>query len=206
MNPETPQLYLYCNSCIFQTSNRSALINHMKNVHKTVKTFKPCNQYRQNRCEFDSDCRFNHIILNADEVICFSCGAQFNENRRLLEHIKNAHNNIVCRNFVNKKCRYGNKCHYQHPIVQDREQVIQRVPPPSPQVQSSNNVNYSNSVSNAHNEQSFLYVTQPQGPPPGPQLTQDQIMMGLMSQIMPKIVAQIGPLIAQELKTHFSRI
>ena len=89
---------------------------------------------------------------------------------------------------MNKKCRYGNKCHYQHPIVEDREQVIQRVPTPSPQVQSSNNVNYSNSVSNAsnaHNEQSFLYVTQPQGPPPGPQLTQEQIMMGLMSQIMP---------------------
>ena len=87
--------------------------------------------------------------------------------------------------------------------------MIQRVPPPSPQIESSNNINYSNSainVSNAHNEQFFLYLTQPQGPPPGPQLTQEQIMMGLMNQIMPRIVAQIGPLIAQELKTHFSRI
>ena len=102
---------LYCNICSMQFQMKYQLRNHMTEEHKT---HKPCRKFATNSCEFDADCRFNHIILEQNQAICFQCGNIFDDKRSLMRHIEEQHGSILCNKFAAGKCTYGNKCLYKH--------------------------------------------------------------------------------------------
>ena len=90
-----------CILCPFQTNNKDLLRQHINEAHKTDyscrscemvfedknnldthildkhKSRKPCKYFPSNSCEYDDECRFNHIILKQGEQICYKCGKTF---------------------------------------------------------------------------------------------------------------------------------
>ena len=102
---------LNCNICDTQFQMRYQLRNHMTEQHRA---HKPCSKYALNKCEFDSDCRFNHIILEPNQLICFECGNITNSKTSLMKHIETEHGSIPCNKYAIGKCPYGDKCLYKH--------------------------------------------------------------------------------------------
>ena len=62
-----------------------------------------------------SPCRFNHIILQSNEEICFKCGLRFSSKTDIITHIKNSHGNTVCHKFLQNECeRSSEECLFSH--------------------------------------------------------------------------------------------
>ena len=78
------------------------------------KTHKPCSKFAINKCEFDSDCRFNHIMLEPNQLICFECGKITNDKTSLMKHIEQEHGSILCNKYASGKCIYEDRCIYKH--------------------------------------------------------------------------------------------
>ena len=113
---------LNCNICGIQFQMKYQLREHIKE-HKT---HKPCRKFADNNCEFDRECRFNHIILSASQVICFECGSFFTDKTQLMKHIEEVHGSTPCNKFAEGKCTFGNKCIYKHdPTVHQAQQPNQ---------------------------------------------------------------------------------
>ena len=86
-----------CKDCDFQTNSKTNLQNHIKekhtqptmltckhclvnfktnvslNIHirENHKPYKLCDKLMNNKCEFDSDCIFNHVQIKGGEEVCF---------------------------------------------------------------------------------------------------------------------------------------
>lgn len=52
---------IYCKLCEETLSTRRELNRHIKENHKT---YKPCNKFKVDKCEFDNDCIFNYNSMN----------------------------------------------------------------------------------------------------------------------------------------------
>ena len=129
-----------CKDCQYQTMNRDLLYQHMDIVHKKFecnlcntlfktrkdlnihskevhnKKFKPCRNFPSKNCEYDSECTFQHIILNQGEHICFKCGDVLNNKTLLLNHIKSDHGQETCKKYQENNCNFGERCFYRHII------------------------------------------------------------------------------------------
>ena len=78
----------------------------------------------KDKCDFDSDCVFNHAKLNVGQHICYMCGDIFTSKRFLMLHIKAKHGNTPCHKFPKGQCSFNdNTCIYRHP-----EKVRGKVP------------------------------------------------------------------------------
>ena len=123
-----------CKDCQFQTMNRDQLYQHMDMIHKKFecnlcntlfktrkglnihskeihnKKFKLCRNFPSKNCEYDSECTFQHIILNQGEHICFKCGDVYKSKTLLLNHIKSDHGQETCKRFLQNNCTFGERC------------------------------------------------------------------------------------------------
>ena len=129
-----------CIKCDFQGNSKEALKKHKTNKHVKISehickfcemkfifryqltshilenhgTYKPCSNFAKNNCEFDSECRFNHIIIEDGNYICFECGNIFNNKTFMMKHIAEKHSSILCNKFASGRCTYGSRCIYKH--------------------------------------------------------------------------------------------
>ena len=133
-----------CRECSYQTSNKDQLIEHIERAHtqntkslfkcdmckinfksqrdinvhdvnKHKKSYKPCRNFSMNnRCEFDSECNFQHIKLKQGDHICYKCGDIFSNKTLLIKHISSEHGEEPCRRFAENKCTFGYRCHFKH--------------------------------------------------------------------------------------------
>ena len=141
-----------CRHCPFQTINKDLLRQHINEAHKTDysgrscemvfenknnldthildkhKSRKPCKYFASNSCEYDDECRFNHIILKQGEQICYKCGKIFDRKSSLLNHIKNNHDDPCLKHSLGK-CTYGSRCVFKHttsPAQSVNKEVLHR--------------------------------------------------------------------------------
>ena len=58
-----------CNQCDKMFVTQRELSQHIKENHKS---HKPCDYFKEDRCDLDEECRYKHIKLNPGEQICFT--------------------------------------------------------------------------------------------------------------------------------------
>ena len=103
-----------CKWCEQSFSSKRELSSHIKTHHKN---FKPCREFAKNRCGYDGDCWFSHVIPDENTHICFQCGNVETTKTLLMNHIKNNHGDILCTNFRNNTCRFSsNACIFSHEL------------------------------------------------------------------------------------------
>ena len=122
----TQQQELKCNLCgnVFNTKRELSL--HIRAEHKT---FKPCTFFASNTCENGSDCRYNHIIPNADTHICFKCGKTETTKTDLMKHIKATHKAIPCHRFKDGNCRFSStSCIFSHELASAPQSSVSSTP------------------------------------------------------------------------------
>ena len=109
-----------CKFCGQKFSFRYQLINHVLENHKS---HKPCTKFALNKCELDSECRFNHIILEDGKHICYTCGHKSNDKTENMKHIKTKHGETPCQRFEENRCGFSSKdCLYKHSISNHLQQ------------------------------------------------------------------------------------
>ena len=110
-NPENE-----CKFCEMKFTSRSTLNRHMMENHYS---FKPCSKFAVNKCEFDNDCRFNHVILQDGQHICFKCGNKFNDKTVMIKHVIEIHGKTPCKKFMMNQCRFpSSQCFFSHEMRQ----------------------------------------------------------------------------------------
>ena len=103
-----------CKMCQQAFKSRRELNSHIRTNHKS---FKPCRDFANNRCGYDGECWFNHVILDENTHICFKCGKVETTKTLLMNHIKNNHGDIPCVKFRNNTCRFSsNACIFSHEL------------------------------------------------------------------------------------------
>ena len=106
--------HISCNNCDMTFASRNELNTHIAEDHKS---YKPCRNYNNdnnNTCEYDSECRFSHIVLAEGEHICYKCGSKHSSKKILMQHIKMEHGSELCKRFIEGRCSFGNRCVYTH--------------------------------------------------------------------------------------------
>ena len=102
----------WCTSCETRFETKNDLDQHIFNNHKS---HKPCREFtKNNKCEYDTECRYNHTLLLQGEQICFKCGDKLKSQSLLMKHIKDTHSDIICKNFLENSCSYGTRCMFRH--------------------------------------------------------------------------------------------
>ena len=197
-----------CRDCQYQTMNRDQLYQHMDTVHKKIecnlcntifksrkdlnthskethnKNFEPCRNF-PNNCEYDSECHFDHIILNQGEHVCFKREDVFKNKTLMLNHIKSDHGQEICKRFQENKCTFGERCFYRH-ILNARNVRTSQEPSVSPtphvttqQVFQQAPTSWSRVVGSQNNSDMLLNMNQ---------LTRQMgLMMSQMSQVMSQL-------------------
>ena len=100
-----------CNSCNIACNSNNALNKHIKDHHKS---HTPCRDYVSNSCDYDSDCKYNHIKLQENEHICYTCGEQTFIIKDLMSHIKETLGSQPCTKYAKRQCNRKNRCWYTH--------------------------------------------------------------------------------------------
>jgi len=101
-----------CNQCDMKFNTKKDLRKHIGENHKT---FQPCRSFPNGNCEFDGDCRFNHVILGANEHICFKCGHLTTSKTLLMRHVRE--HNIPCAKYKKRECRFSSSsCIFSHEV------------------------------------------------------------------------------------------
>ena len=108
-----------CRNCHESCSTKDDLDKHIIQKHIS---YKPCRNFATNSCEYNP-CRFSHVMLREGEHRCYKCGDKFTRKFILLNHIKNAHNDI-CLKFQEGNCTYGSRCVFKH--TQAPAQIVVR--------------------------------------------------------------------------------
>ena len=80
------------NICDSMFPTKNDLNRHIKENHKT---HKPCNKFPGNRCEYDDECRYRHVILQQGQHICYKCGEITMSRTDMMNHIKETNGNSV---------------------------------------------------------------------------------------------------------------
>ena len=117
-----------CTKCYFQTNTKKSLNTHLKLKHRT---FKPCHKFKENKCEYDDDCLYNHTLIQEKQHICYRCGETFTSKTTLMNHIKAKHGHIQCRKFQNNQCPFTNEtCLFNHTAMENKkdDSVFRPVP------------------------------------------------------------------------------
>ena len=166
---------LNCMICDTQFQMKYQLRNHMTEQHKT---HKPCRKFATNKCEFDSECRFNHIILEPNQMICFDCGTIVNDKTLLMKHIEKEHGSTPCNKFASGRCTFGNKCLYRH--ITNNE----------PTSKESNETNSNQDFQMSQQNPSLKSWPKIQSPSPNPSQTELIKMMPAMLAMMAQIINQ----------------
>ena len=180
---------LKCNQCGESIVDRNKLKEHMIESHKS---YKPCTKYKNDNCN-EVPCRFNHIILQANEEICYRCETRFRSKTDLIKHIKEQHGNIVCHKFIQNKCeRSSEECIFSHCTKDFKRQaplnIQQDFPQSSPIPLHSPHIKVSN-MSTKIQSQLQLQSPQVKGP----------YQVDVMNMI-PQIVAQVVAALTMQLK------
>ena len=109
-----------CSSCEMTFNSEDELNMHIMEQHK-FKSFKPCRAFPSHTCEYDGECRFNHIILKENERICYKCGKRTSNQNDLMKHMQDKHQGIICKKFQENKCSFGTRCMFSHTNVRKVE-------------------------------------------------------------------------------------
>ena len=143
-NDETDDSSFTCKYCSYQSMNRDQLVEHLERKHvkyicnKCNKScdskhelgqhiqedhisHKPCRYFATASCEYDDECRFEHVILRKDQHICYTCGVIKTSVKDLMVHIKEIHGSQPCTKYAEGKCDRNSRCWYSHnnlPTVQ----------------------------------------------------------------------------------------
>ena len=104
------QILEKCNQCDNKFKTEKDLTNHIK---ENRKTHKPCDYFKEDRCDLDAECRFKHIKLKSGEQICYTCGKTFSSRKDMLSHIKEKHGHIPCHRFLKNECTVR-RCLFSH--------------------------------------------------------------------------------------------
>ena len=188
----TPKSVIYsdqtlkCKHCLVQFKNKTVLNIHIKENHKS---YKPCDNFSVDRCEFDSDCKFYHIKLKQSEVICYKCGDTFSSRTSLIKHIKQIHGNLQCVKYNSNECKFNSDtCFYSHTNKSNE---------PKKTVEKSTN------VKNSESSEDFRHAPANLEPPDEPQsketLEQHRLREIVLSEI-PKMVEIMIPIIKEQMK------
>ena len=109
-----------CKFCGMNFVTRNTLNQHTMGNHSS---FRPCSKFAINKCEFDNDCRFNHVILHEGQYICFKCGTIFSNKTAMIKHVIEKHGGIPCENFLKNQCRFpSSQCFFSHNVNQPTTQ------------------------------------------------------------------------------------
>ena len=100
-----------CKHCELGFESKPEIKNHMKEAHKS---YKLCRNFPHNRCEYDTECSFRHIILEQGKHICYRCGKISNSKTEMMKHVKETHGNIICKKFLQNECNFGSRCLFKH--------------------------------------------------------------------------------------------
>ena len=101
----------WCKYCETRFETEIVLEKHIFENHKS---HKPCREFAKNNCDYSTECRYKHIILQQGERICYKCGEKLKTQGLLMKHIKETHDDILCKNFLEKTCSYGTRCMFRH--------------------------------------------------------------------------------------------
>ena len=106
------------------------LSHHMSADHKS---YKPCDYFKEGKCDVDGECRYNHEILEPGQEICFKCGDKFNSKRDLRRHIEEIHGHEICHRYIQNKCTVR-RCLFSHimPNAPNVDRISQRRVAPVP--------------------------------------------------------------------------
>ena len=107
---EDDEMHYSCHSCPEKFKTKNEVDIHINEDHIS---YKPWRNFATNNCEYNEECRFEHIVLKKGEHICYKCGLKFTNKSVLLNHIKNIHNDL-CLKHLEGKCTYGSRCVYKH--------------------------------------------------------------------------------------------
>ena len=99
-----------CSQCEISLGSKGELNTHITESHMS---YKPCKNYAVNRCEYNEDCRFYHIILPPGQHICYKCATKTNTKSDMMKHIKDVHGGTVCHKFLLNKCNFT-RCLFSH--------------------------------------------------------------------------------------------
>ena len=102
-----------CDLCNKYFRTKRERSNHMSSDHKS---YKPCDYFKEGKCDVDGECRYNHTILKAGQEICYKCGQMFNSKRDMLKHINIAHGQETCHRFLRNECTVR-RCLFSHNIL-----------------------------------------------------------------------------------------
>ena len=109
-----------CKFCAQKFTFKYQLINHVLENHKS---HKPCSKFSENKCELDSECRFNHIILEEGTYICYTCGYKSDHKTENMKHIKAKHGETPCQRYAENRCGFSSKdCLYSHRLTNHTQQ------------------------------------------------------------------------------------
>ena len=110
----------HCQICDINFDKLRDLKIHRRDIHKT---FKPCWKFQENKCEFDSDCIYQHVKLAENQLICYKCGKTFLNKTALMKHIKSIHGGITCHRFIKGECKFTQStCLYSHDLKDNKKE------------------------------------------------------------------------------------
>ena len=121
---------IYCDMCNKPFRTKRELSHHMSADHKS---YKPCDYFKEGKCDVDGECRYNHEILEPGQEICFKCGDKFNSKRDLRRHIEEIHGHEICHRYIQNKCTVR-RCLFSHimPNAPNVDRISQRRVAPVP--------------------------------------------------------------------------
>ena len=172
--PQTPQHNCYVCDNTFTT--KPELNSHIKTKHRN---YKPCRNFASGTCGFDTDCIYNHIILDENAQICYKCGSIETSKTLLHQHVKQNHGNIPCLRFRSGTCGYNSSCMFSHEPRASAPASAQSVPPSAPQL-----------------VQDFQQAWQPK--PPDQTQVMTQIITEVMTEMIPQIIQKVNQRMQQK--------
>ena len=184
-NPENS-----CKFCNEKFSAKSILKRHIVENHFS---YKPCNKFASQNCDFDFECRFNHVTLESGQVICFKCGQLFNDKTLMIKHVIETHGKEPCKKFQSNQCSFpSNQCFFSHIMIHPNRSPAPPSNRSNPQTQVTHqNQGFQETPQNTPHmwPQPGTQQNSPRPQPPIPATTPTPNQMAIMTQIMAGIMS-----------------
>ena len=97
-----PVLSFRCKICDEAFENKADLNLHIRKNHPS---FKPCKNFQEGSCKYEENCYFQHLKLDENTFICFTCGDKFDKKDGLMYHRKNMHKQKQCSKYQIGQCQ-----------------------------------------------------------------------------------------------------
>ena len=96
---EDLQIYCAMYNKLFRTKIK--LSHDMSANHKS---YKPCDYFKEGKCDVNGKCRYNHEKRKPGQEICYKCELKFKSKGELLMQIEKVHGHKICHKYLENKC------------------------------------------------------------------------------------------------------